>query len=92
MTYSRTGKSFTLFLSPIPGYIRYIQVCGVSEKSSKYRYNLPRNVFVGYEGFGIQSAPLVSSMYTGPSFHIKSKPPTRFSRPVNLRVAKIRHS
>lgn len=27
---------------------------------------------------------MASCMYTGPSFHMRSKPPTRFSRPVNL--------
>lgn len=52
------------------------------QKSLKLLF-LPRNVFVEYEGGLIQSIP-PSSAKTGPSSHMRSKPPTRFSFPVIL--------
>ena len=44
------------------------------------RLNLPKKLF------NFCWSALQSSKYTGPSFQIKSKPPTRFSLPVNLFV------
>ena len=46
---------------------------------------VPKNVLVGYTGSWPDSQ-IASGAATGPSFQIKSNPPTLFSDPLNLKI------